>query len=121
MDLWAKNFDKFMKKLQEKSPNTEVIINSARFINDGFDGNENVVLSEKRSDDFKPFHIHRFNILWNFLDTYAIYKYNLRSIPFELNKYYCPKDHPWGWFYVHYNQKYYDDTYKKIKKTLVTK
>lgn len=118
MELWCEKFDAFMKKIKQITPETEVVINTPKFVNVGFDGQEKVVLSENRSDDFKSFHIDRFNILWNFFDTYAIYKYNLRRISFDLDKYYCPKDHPWGWFYVHYNQQYYDDTFKKIREVL---
>lgn len=94
IELWCEQFDAFMKKIKQITPETEVVINTPKFVNVGFDGEKKIVLSENRSDDFKSFHIDRFNILWKLFDTYAIYKYNLKSITFDLDKYYCPKDHP---------------------------
>lgn len=119
IDLWKTSFDIFYNYLRKDLPNCQIIINKAKFLNVGKSYGEEVLLSDTLEDKWEKFHIDRFNILWDLFDTYASCKYSLKVIDFEKDKYHCPSDHPWGWFYVHYNKEYYNDTLNKIKKIII--
>lgn len=119
IDLWKTSFDIFYNYLRKDLPDCQIIINKAKFINVGKSYGEDVILSATLEDKWEKFHIDRFNILWDLFDTYASCKYNLKVIDFKKDNYYCPSDHPWGWFYVHYNKEYYSDTLQEIKKILL--
>ncbi len=38
IELWCEKFDAFMKKIKQITPETEIIINTPKFVNVGFDG-----------------------------------------------------------------------------------
>ncbi|MEC5317207.1 DUF6270 domain-containing protein [Enterococcus casseliflavus] len=120
IDLWKTSFDIFYDYLRKNLPNCRIVINKARFINVGKSYGEDFILSATLEDKWEKFHIDRFNILWDLFDTYASCKYNLQVINFKKDKYYCPADHPWGWFYVHYNREYYMNTLQEIKRLLLS-
>lgn len=115
LKLWKKNFDDLIQYVRLNLPHCEIILNKTKFVNTGMKNGQQVILSEELNDKWENFHIDRFNILWDLLDTYAEYKYNLKHLDFDINQYYCPSDHPWGWFYVHYNQEYYSKTLEKLR------
>ncbi|MHC5268056.1 DUF6270 domain-containing protein [Enterococcus sp. LJL98] len=117
---WKESFDLFMKYVSLHLPNSRVIINKARFSNQYFDEKEKKfkVLSDELPDKWSEFHIHRFNLIWELFDTYAIEKYQLEAIDFDMKEYYCSSSHPWGLFYVHYNNTYYTDIFRKLKEML---
>lgn len=116
IELWKNYFDLFMVFINEYCPKTKIIINKAKFVNRYLDSKKDkmVTISDVTDDKWKAFHIDRFNIIWNLFDTYAIEKYNLDSIDFDMNTYYGNPFHKWGLFYVHYNQEFYNDTYQKL-------
>jgi len=118
ISTWMANFDEFYNYVKKNIPHCQIVINKTKFVNIGRHNGKMVTLSEELNDKWEKFHIDRFNILWNLLDTYAIYKYNLKKIDFDRDKYYCPSNHAWGWFYVHYNQEFYSDTLIKLKNLL---
>lgn len=45
IELWCEKFDAFMKKIKQITPETEIIINTPKFVNVGFDGEKKIVLS----------------------------------------------------------------------------
>ncbi|OTN76976.1 hypothetical protein A5886_002055 [Enterococcus sp. 8G7_MSG3316] len=115
LKLWKKNFDDLIQYVRLNLPHCEIILNKTKFVNTGLKNGQQVVLSEELNDKWENFHIDRFNILWDLFDTYAEYKFNLRHLDFDIKQYYCPSDHPWGWFYVHYNQEFYSKTLGKLR------
>lgn len=116
IEKWKFNFDEFMSFMTTNCPETEIIVNKARFVNRYWDESEQSYksISEEKKDRWKAFHIDRFNIIWNLFDTYAVEKYQLKSIEYDWNKYYGNKEHNWGLFYVHYNQQFYDDLFQSL-------
>ncbi|MGX7025109.1 DUF6270 domain-containing protein [Vagococcus hydrophili] len=116
IEKWKIYFDRFMYFMNKNCLNTEIIINKSRFVDKYWDEPEQSFksISDKKEDRWKAFHIDRFNIIWNLFDTYAVEKYNLKSIDFDLTEYYGDIDHKWGLFYVHYNQKFYNDLFQSL-------
>ncbi|MDT2865719.1 DUF6270 domain-containing protein [Vagococcus carniphilus] len=118
IEKWKTSFDEFMRFMKSYCPKTKIIINKAKFVNKYWDEEENEFfnITKLNKDNWKEFHIDRFNIIWNLFDTYAIEKYQLDSINFDIKKYYGDENHEWGLFYVHYNQQYYEDLFESLIK-----
>lgn len=113
LSKWKTAVDKFIDILRKLSPNTKIIINKAKFLDNLLIDGEVTSLSRLRND---PFNIQDINYVWNLMDEYAVKHHGAKSLYFDRNMYHLISDHPWGKFYVHYNKEYYRDVKDQLLK-----
>lgn len=108
---WKKAFDAFVFTLSKLSSTTKIVVNKAKFIDNLMVDGEVSSLSSIRQD---PFRIDRVNYVWSTLDDYALSSYGFFALDFDKKKYHLSNTHPWGRFYVHYDDQYYMDVKKQL-------
>ncbi|MDA1580245.1 DUF6270 domain-containing protein [Bacillus cereus] len=113
-ELWKKGIEFLFDLLQEKVPNCKVIINKARFVDEYIDQNSGEIKSISKSGKHKQINVSLYNKWWETLDNYVINRYKVYSIDYGEAVYRAVEDHPWGMFYVHYNQEFYHDFTRKL-------
>lgn len=111
INKWKVAFDSFIHNLKETSPKTKVIVNKAKFIDNLIVDGKETLLSSARKD---PFSIDHINYVWSMMDDYAITYHKAHAIHFDEERYHLIDNHPWGKFYVHYNEVYYLDMRNKL-------
>ncbi|MFS0559910.1 DUF6270 domain-containing protein [Terribacillus sp. 179-K 1B1 HS] len=111
LTLWKQAFDAFVRVLNDRSPDTKIIVNQAKFIDNLMMDGKETRLSDVRKD---PFCIDQINYIWRMMDEYAITNHSARGMHFDREAYHLIDHHPWGKFYVHYNQAYYLDVRDKL-------
>lgn len=111
LNLWKKAFDAFIREIDKLSPNTKIIVNKAKFIDNLVVDGEETLLSKMRQD---PFYIDHINYIWSMMDDYAITYHRAYALDFEKDNYHLIDTHPWGKFYVHYDETYYLNVRNKL-------
>ncbi|TLG80920.1 DUF6270 domain-containing protein [Vagococcus zengguangii] len=115
--IWKKNLVRFIAFMRKYSPNTKIILNTAKLSNSIIVDGETKKLSEIRKDAFDEEKIEHLNNWWRKLDQYFIEKYQPLVLTVEKN-YHCDPNHRWGMFYVHYENEYYKNAYHQLIKIL---
>lgn len=112
-ELWQPKVDVFFDFLQREVPNCKVILVKARFT-DTLKGGES--LTELRKEkNLKTLDVPYMNKLWDRLDDYIIRKFDVEVIDMTQKDYYLNRNHPWGAFYLHYTNEFYNDFLNKLQ------
>lgn len=108
LSIWKDSIDKFFQFVQDKLPDTKVIIHKARNVKLYLD-DDNVRKELRNAPGIRSIDVDEFNSLWATMDDYVISKYNPYVIDVFNDKFFTHNKHPWGKLYVHYNRQYYLD------------
>lgn len=116
--VWQLKFDEFLKWATENIPNTEIIVNRARFATHLKNANGDL---EEISSKLTLNEIREKNNRWEQLSTYAIKTHNLRSLEYgsdesEAFPYLGDSEHMWGRYIAHFENAYYRDMFGQMKK-----
>lgn len=115
--VWQVKFDAFVNWVTNNLPNTEIIINKAKFtthlINESGELEE---ISKKLTLD----QIAVKNERWMLLDNYATETHGLRYLEYPLNSegqfpYLGDINHMWGRYVAHYENQYYLDMFEQLR------
>ncbi|WP_281202683.1 DUF6270 domain-containing protein [Cytobacillus kochii] len=112
--MWKEGISYLFDFLSEKLPNCKVIINKARFTDNYIDKDTGEQKLITESGKHRPIDIELYNKWWATLDDYIIENYNVRYIDYGNYDYMAVDDHPWGLFYLHFEQRFYDDFTQKL-------
>lgn len=110
--MWKNAFDRFMAFMQEKLPDTEIVINTVKGTKVVCDRSGKEYLSPNIVD----LDVDRINEVWERLDNYAIKKYKLKAITYN-KEYKLNPEYPFaglGWALVHFHREYYEDCYNGL-------
>jgi Family of unknown function (DUF6270) len=112
--LWKNGISTLFSFLKEELPDCKVIINKARFV-DNYLNQETGEMRSISGDKKKSYiNIEVYNKWWDALDNYVINNYQTSYLEYDMNRYYAVEDHPWGLFYVHYNNEFYQDFTRQL-------
>jgi len=102
-DNYLKLFDAalvvFRKKLFSICPNTRIILNAPEAAHRYIDG--------KKISDFDKEQVSDFNFLWGLVNKKFIDIFNPTVITTSSSMVVGDASHPWGTYFVHYQQEYY--------------
>lgn len=112
LELWRNGVEYLFLFLQKELPDCKVIINQARFVDTYLNASTGKFC--RVSEKHRYINIDVYNKWWDALDNYVIKNYNVRTLNYEEGKYHSVEDHPWGMFYVHYNNQFYQDFTRKL-------
>ncbi|SER65265.1 DUF6270 domain-containing protein [Psychrobacillus sp. OK032] len=114
LDIWIRNIEKFFEYIAENLPNTKVIINKFKFV-DQYISNENSEIRQlSTSGKALKIDVELSNFLLDHLNNHVIDNYNIEYIDMTKKEYMSYEGHPWGPFYVHYTSDYYEDVLKEL-------
>jgi hypothetical protein len=117
--MWMNGVESLFDFLEKHLPDCKVIINKARFVDEYIDKATNEVKLISESGKQKPIPIDLYNYWWEILDSFIIEKYNLYNIDYRDKVYLADEDHPWGLFYPHYVNEFYEDFTKKLLSIII--
>lgn len=111
--MWKNRFDRFMDFMNEKLPETQIIINTVKGTNIVTDKNGNTYISPKAKD----VDVEGINRLWEIMDDYAISKYGLKAITY-VNEYTLDPEYEFGLgvALVHFHKEYYRDCFEELRR-----
>lgn len=108
-ELWKEKINEFNEWARINIPNTKIIVNKARAKKTFLDENDNEVVRPEKRD------LDEINRLWDTLDQYAINTFGYEGIDYSNDEYYLQEDHVFGNYFVHFDQKYYNLFFSKLK------
>ncbi|MDY0409350.1 DUF6270 domain-containing protein [Virgibacillus soli] len=112
--LWKEGVKTLFSFLEKELPNCKVIVNKARFIDVYLDKNDGQLKSLSESKKINYLNVDVYNKWWDVLDKHLINNYNVKTLEYDMSKYYAVEDHIWGLLYVHYNTEFYQDFTRKL-------
>jgi Family of unknown function (DUF6270) len=114
LKMWKAGVKKLFAFLEKNVPNCKVIVNKARFVDEYLDEESGKLFSISGSGKHKYINVPVYNKWWNALDNHVIKNYDVRVLDYGNKHYYSVEDHPWGRFYLHYNNSFYQDFTRKL-------
>lgn len=112
LELWRNGIKCLFDFLKRELPSCKVIVNKARFVDIYLDATTGRFC--KVGDKHRYINVDVYNKWWDALDNYVIKNYNTYTLNYESKTYYSVEDHPWGMFYVHYNNEFYQDFTRQL-------
>ena len=117
-NMWKPTVDKFFAFLEKEVPKCKILLVKTKFIDEFRDGKS---LNEiRKSEKRRMFDVDGLNALWDRLNNYIIDNFNVRVLDMTQKKYYLEFDHPWGAYYLHYEQDYYNDFINKLQQIVLS-
>ncbi|MEB7795437.1 accessory Sec system protein Asp2 [Staphylococcus equorum] len=117
-NIWKKAINNFFEFMENEVPNCKIILIKGRFEETFSDGTS---LNEIRKQNKLPIQSHiEMNKNWDTLDKYIIGNYDVEAIDMVDSVYKLNKDHIWGPYYLHYEDKYYNSILNKLIKLTYT-
>ncbi len=111
LTMWKNRFDRFMDFVNDKLADTVVVINTIKGTNIVEDKDGNKYYSPK----VENIDVNEINKIWEYMDEYAIRKYQLKALRFE-KEYLLDPDYLFGLgvALVHFHKDYYMDCFNKL-------
>jgi hypothetical protein len=119
LKMWKAGVKKLFDFLNKNVPHCQVIINKARFVDEYLDQETGELKSISGSGKHKYINVPVYNKWWDGLDNHVIKNYNVKVLDYENKYYYSVEDHPWGRFYLHYNNSFYQDFTRKLLRIIL--
>lgn len=109
--MWKNAFDRFMAFVEEKLPETKVIINTIKGTNVITDKEGRRYLAPKIAE----LDVDKINTIWQMMDSYAIEKHHVEAITYE-KEYTLDPEYLFGLgvALVHFHPDYYNDYFQKL-------
>lgn len=117
--MWMSGLEVLFDFLYKNLPDCKVIVNKARFVDEYLEKQTNEIKLISESGKQKPIPIDLYNNWWEILDNYVIENYPVYYIDYGDKVYLADEDHPWGLFYPHYVNDFYQDFTKKLLSIII--
>ncbi|MEP9851093.1 accessory Sec system protein Asp2 [Staphylococcus aureus] len=114
INIWKEAVAKFFEFMSIEVPNCKVILVKARFSDTFTDGTSLTKMREEKGVSLQKF--RKMNEVWNVLDEYITNKYNVSVLDMAGSQYLLNKNHLWGPYYLHYEDKFYNAFLNKLIK-----
>lgn len=111
-EIWKSSIHKFFKYLNDEIPECKLILVKGRFSDYFTDG---TTLTEYRNQKKIPLqNFEHMNKIWDTLDGYIIDNYDIEVLDMTKSNYKLDKNHAWGPYYLHYENKFYNSFLNKL-------
>lgn len=113
-DIWKDSITRFFEFMNSNVPNCKIVLIKGRFEEEFSDGTS---LNEMRIKKKLPIQDHiEMNKVWGSLDEYITNNYDVEVIDMTDTSYKLNKNHMWGPYYLHYEDRYYNNVLNKLIK-----
>lgn len=116
INIWKEAVAKFFDFMKTEVPNCEIILVKARFSDVFTDGTSLTKMREEKGIALQAF--SEMNKVWDSLDNYIINNYKVSELDMTEQQYFLNKDHLWGPYYLHYEDKFYNAFLNKLIKNV---
>ncbi|WP_436878232.1 accessory Sec system protein Asp2 [Mammaliicoccus sciuri] len=104
--LWKSAIHNFFEFMKKNVPNCKVVLIKGRFKDTFSDG---TTLTKMRNDQNIPLQNYiKMNEIWDILDEYIETNFDILNLDMTKTKYNLNKNHLWGPYYLHYEDRYYN-------------
>lgn len=111
-EIWKNAINIFFEFMKTNVPGCKIILIKGRFKDTFTDGTS---LTEVRKQQNIPLqNFVEMNKTWNILDEYIVSKFNVNVIDMSETDYSLNKNHIWGPYYLHYEDKFYNSILNKL-------
>lgn len=112
--VWKESVTRFFEFMNSNVPDCKIILVKGRFEEEFTDGTS---LNEMRNKKKLPIQDHiEMNKVWDSLDEYITNNYDVEVIDMVDTSYKLNKNHLWGPYYLHYEDRYYNTVLNKLIK-----
>lgn len=107
LSLWKYYTNNLFDFIQKELPESKVILVNARY----HDKLSDIISLHdiRRDQGIKSLDIDLMNKMWHILDEFILDNYNVIVLDTKHENYFLDKNHPWGMYYLHFENFFYND------------
>lgn len=116
--IWKTKTRDFFDLINKLAPDLKIILVNTKFA-DIFEDKSSLTEYRKKYN-ISVFDVDMLNFIYNNMFKYIRTTHSVEVIDMTTDEYFLDRKHPWGPFYVHYEQDFYHDFFSKLQKIVLT-